>query len=356
MKRFIMMTMILLLVVALPQLSAQNEPDAKTLAKINSLMEKVGKAMEKKDGPKAMKLIDEVLVLKADHAPALHQKARFFYGTDPAQAMSLLEQAVVADSSYAGAVKDLAAMHYQNAQKLQQSDMNAAAAEYEKAALVKNLDVVEKGLMIEALFNAGALRFQAKDMKSAIPVFETLSKITEPANDKQKNVIRLSFYMLGMAYVQSEQAEPAQKALRQYIELSKDLPEDAYLPVARFILAESLMADLNAKAEQINRDQKEEKTARIAALAAAHTDIVDLLENAVSQKPEIAESARMHLGNFSYLSGNLDKAIEQYEALIKDFPASEQLAAYQSFLKDIKSVKAEQEKQAQTDKKKAKKK
>jgi hypothetical protein len=341
-----MITMILLLVLALPQLSAQTEPDAKTLAKINSLMEKVDKAIEKKDGQKAMKLVEEVLVLKADHAPALHQKARFLYGSDPAQTLSLLEQAVVADSSYLGAVKDLAALHYQNAQKLQQTDMNAAAAEYEKAALVKNLESVDKGLMIESLFNSGALRFQAKDLKSAIPVFEKLSSITEPANDKQKNVIRLSFYMLGMAYIQNDQVEPAQKVLKKYIELSSDQPEDAYLPVARFILAESLMTELNARVEQINRDEKEDKVTRIAAIAATRSEIVDYLEKAMAQKPEISESARMYLGNYNYIAGNIDKAIELYEALISDFASSDQIGSYQTFLKEIKEEKSNREKAA----------
>ncbi len=353
MKKLFVLALTLSLLFSVSLLSAQTEPDQKTMAKITATMEKVNKAMEKKDGEKAMKLIEEILKLKADYSPALYQKARFFYGKDPAQAIALLEQAVKADPSNAQAVKDLAAMHYQNAGKVPQGDLAAAAEEYRKASDVPNLQTVEKGLYVECLFNAGALNYQQGKIDAAVPFFEKLTAIADPTSDNQKKSIRLAHYMLGMAHYQAKRMVPAQDSLKNYIVLSEAIADDAYLPIARFILADLLMNDLNAQALKINQDQKEEKTSRIAALAATRPEVVDYLQKAMAAKPDIAETAHMHLGNYFYLSGNADKAIEEYENLIRDFSASEQLPVYQNFLKEMK---AEKEKQAQAAKKPAAKK
>lgn len=353
MKKLCAVTLMFSLIIFAPFLSAKTEVDQKTMAKIGSLMEKVDKALGKKNDEKAMKLIDEVLQLQADYSPALYQKARMFYGKDQAMAISLLEQAVSSDNSCLPAVKDLAAIHYQNARKVSQGEPATAAAHFEKAAAVSNIETAEKGLYIESLFNAGTLRYQQGNFAAAIPLFEKLTGITETANDMQKNTVRLSYYMLGMAYAQTQKAEPVQKALSRYIELSAALPNDAYLPVARFILAESLMSDLNAMVEKINQDEKEDKIGRIAALAKTKPEIVNLLETAMAQKPEIAESARMYLGNYNFLAGNIDKAIEIYEALTRDFASSEQIGAYQNFLKGIRVEKENRAKAAgKTNKKK----
>lgn len=345
MKKSFAMMLMLALFISLPLVSAQTEVDQKVMKKIDSLMEKVGKAMEKKDGQKAGKLIDEVLSLKADYAPALHQKARLFYGQDQAQAITLLQQAVAADSSYMPAVKELAALYYQQAGKVQ-GDLVAQADLYEKALGVNNLEIAEKGLYVECLFNAGALRYQQKNMDKAIPLFEKLSAMKDPVNDKQKNTVRLSNYMLGMAYIQAKKTVEAQASLKKYIELSSALTDDPYLPVARFILAESMMNDLEAQVKEINKDEKEEKTARIAAAAAARVEVVDCFEKAMAQKPELAESVKMYLGNYHYLSGDLAKAIEYYEALTRDYPSSEQIVSYQNFLKELKADKEFRDKEA----------
>ncbi len=345
MKKSFALVLMLALFISVPLLSAQSENDQKVMKKIESLMEKVGKAMEKKEGQKAMKLIDEVLTLKADYVPAIYQKARLFYGQDQAQAISLLEQAVEVDGNYLQAVKDLAAMYYQQAGKAQ-NDAGAQADLYEKAAAVANLENAEKGLYVECLFNAGALRYQQKKMDQAIPLFEKLTAIQNPATDKQKNTIRLANYMLGMAYVQTQKTDKAQATLKQFIELSSALTDDPYLPVARFILAESLMNDLEAKVKVINKDEKEEKTSRIAALAATRTEVVELLEKAMAQKPEIAESAQMYLGNYYYLAGDLAKAIGYYETLTRDFATSDQIGSYQTFLKELKADKEFRDKEA----------
>jgi tetratricopeptide (TPR) repeat protein len=106
------------------------------------------------------------------------------------------------------------------------------------------------------------------------------------------------------------------------------------------------MTELNARVEQINRDEKEDKVTRIAAIAATRSEIVDYLEKAMAQKPEISESARMYLGNYNYIAGNIDKAIELYEALISDFASSDQIGSYQTFLKEIKEEKSNREKAA----------
>ncbi len=358
MKKIFLLTLILVLLFSFTQLSAGNETDQKTMTKIGKLMEKVGKAMEKKDGQTAMKFIEEVLELKSDYAPALHQKARFFYVQDQAQAITLLEQAMSADENYLPAVKELAILYFQNAQKLQQTDPQAGAAMFEQVAAVQNLEMAEKGLLIESLFNAGAIHYQLQNMKGALPVFERLTGITELADDKQKNVIRLGHYMLGMAYVQSEQAVPAQNALREYITLSADMTEDVYLPVARFILAELIMTELNDLVGKINQDQQEEKTSRIAALAATKAEVVDLFGHVMTVKtvkPEITEAARMNLGNYYYMAADLDKAIAEYETLIRDFASSEQIAAYQAFLTELKAERVkrvEAEKNAAKGKKK----
>ena len=346
MKKIVLLSMILVLMLSFVLYSAQGETDPKTMTKIEKLMEKVAKAMEKKDAPAALKIIDEVLELKGDYMPALHQKARFFYGQDPDQAIALLNQALSADAAYLPAVKDLATLHYRNAQKLQQSDPSAAAAAYEKAASIDRLESAEKGLLAETLFNAGALYYQQRNLEKAIAQFEHLTALKELQNEKQQNAVRLAHYMLGMAQVQHEQVEDAQKNLSRYIELSKDTAGDLYLPVARFILAETMMNELNAQAEAINRDQKENKGERIAALAATRPEVVSLLEQAMAEKPDIAESARMYLGNYQYLSGNVDQAIACYEALIKDFSASEQLGVYQNFLKEIKGEKERRQQEA----------
>jgi len=338
MKKIILLTLILVLMLGFTHLFAQSETDQKTLDKMDKLMEKVGKAIEKKDGKTAMKLIEEVLILKQDYAPALHQKARFFYSQDQAQAITLLERAVVSDNAYLPAVKDLASLHFQNAQKLQQTDPAAAAISFEKAALVKNLENAEKGMMIEALFNSGALQYQQKQLEKAIQIFDKLTRM-DSSHDRQKNLLRLSFYMLGMAYVQSEQAPAAQAALRKYIDLSGELVDDTYLPIARFILAESLMNDLSEQVKKINVDQMEDKASRIAALTSDRTEIIELLEKAMAQKPELTENVRMNLGNFYYMAGNVDQAIDIYEGLIRDFTTSDQRSVYENFLKDIKTEK-----------------
>ncbi len=341
MKKISALALMFVLFVLLP-LSAQTPPDPKTLTRIESLLAKAGKAADKKDVDKALDLIDKALQLKADYAPALFQKARLLGGRDRAQAVSLLEQAVGADSSFLPAVKALALTHYQDARQVAANDFAAAAGHYEQAAAVNNLVAADQGLYVESLFNAGTLRFQAGDVKAAVPHFEKLTALPEPANDEQKNTVRLSHYMLGMAQEKGGHIEPAQQAFRRFIELSAALPQDPFLPVARFLLAESLMNELNAKVEKINQDAEPDKAVRIAALAREKVEIVDLLAGAMAQKPEIVEASRMYLGNYHYLAGNVDKAIETYETLIRDFAASDQIGSYQDFLKGIKAEKAKQ--------------
>jgi len=330
--------------ISVSALSAQNADDPKTVKKIAKLMEKAAAALEKKDGRKALENLDEVLSLHPNYAPALHQKARLTFGQDPAAAQEMLEKAVETDPNYAGAINDLARLLYQSARKAQQENADTAQGLFLRAAHVTNLQNVEKGLMINALFQAAALSHQKQDFESSAKILEELIAVPG-AQAADENSYRLAYYMLGVSYAQRNQQAKSVSNLRQYIALAEKVENDPYLPLSRYLVADALMQELNAKVDAIKADKEQEKRERIAAAAAACTEIKPLLEQALAGKPDL-EDARMGLGNYAYLAGNLDEAIQIYEGLLKDFPQSANVSAYQSFLSDIRKEKAEQAAQA----------
>lgn len=320
-------------------LSAQNSNDPKTVKKIAKLMEKATKALEKKDGRKAMENLDEVLALHPTYAPALHQKARLTFAQDPAAAQALLEKAVEADPNYAGAINDLARLLYQGARKAQQDNPDAATGLFLRAAHVTNLQNVEKGLMINALYNAAVMNHQKQAFEPSVKILEELVAVPG-AQAADEASFRMAHYMLGVAYARLNNQAKAISYLRQYIPLAEKTENDPYLPISRYLVADGLMQELNGKVEAIKADKEQDKRERISAAAAACPEIKTLLEQALAGKPDL-EDARMGLGNYAYHCGNLDEAIQIYEGLIRDFPQSGNQSAYQSFLKDIRKEKDE---------------
>ena len=71
----------------------------------------------------------------------------------------------------------------------------------------------------------------------------------------------------------------------------------------------------------------------------ADTNIPELLGKAIAARPEL-EDAYLVLGNYYYLSGDIDQAIVSYKSLLEKFAGSANKADYETFLKKLEAEKA----------------
>jgi tetratricopeptide (TPR) repeat protein len=160
--------------------------------------------------------------------------------------------------------------------------------------------------------------------------------------------------MVGVNYSSVADFDKSNEYLNKYLELTQANEADPRRPDAIYMIASNNYGKLEKETAGIDKEKLDE----IAAKAKAHTDIVPNLQKVVDStaRDVIKEQAYMKMGNYYYMSREIDQAISTYEALIAKFPNSRDIASFKDFLGKLKDIKTKQEEAKKQSKKSSKKK
>lgn len=366
--------------------TAADQPDQKTVKKIEKLIKKGDAKANKKEFDKAFEIFNKALELSTEYAPTYFAMAKAYnMQKNFAASIENLQKAVQADPRHAPSLDLLTKTLIGIAQeKATQRKLQEAISYYEKVLEIPGIENSAKEQLTLALFQLGvnysALNNPAKSNEYllkllAIPELETfdktkyvsatyqaganffnLAKLKEAnrylaklikmqgLKDQFLRIYSMSLYLLGVTNSQLKEFQTSSEYLLKYLELTVANPSDPFAPIVNFLIGSNHFQLLEKEVAPIKNDPKEkQKASKIAVVAKKHENIQAYLAKAIQLKPEL-EPAYMQLGNYYYYCQDLEKAIQTYKTLIEKFAASPDITSYKKFLEGIEKQKEQLEK------------
>jgi len=341
MNKKIIAAAVVILMAAGSWLAAQEKLPKPTTKEAAKLMQKAEKAIKDKDLDGALASYLEVQKLEPNYGPAYLTAAMVYrQKKDDDGALAVLEKGVQADPAFARGVDAYTQLLSEKARAASGQGKPAEAVPYfAKLVSIPGIEAIRKPVYIDGLFNMGVCSFQARQFAQSQEAFAKLLAVPDAAN-VAKSTFNLSHYMLGFNLSLLDKPEEANGYLRKYVELSAGETGNQFVPVAQYMIAKNEYSLLDKKVAQVRADKEEKDVmGKVKALTAEYTNIPELLNAALAAKPDL-EDAYLVLGNYYYLSGDLDKAIATYKDLLGKFAASPNKADYENFLKKLEEEKA----------------
>jgi tetratricopeptide (TPR) repeat protein len=341
MNKKIIAAAVVILMAAGASLGAQEKLPKPTNKEAGKLMEKAEKAVKSKDLDGALALYLEVQKLEPTYAPAFLTAAMVYrMKQDDENALSFLEKAVQADPAFNRGVDSYAQLLAEKARLASSQGRPAEAIPYFTRLLaIPFLETSRKPQYVDGLFNLGVCSFQARKFEGSVDAFTKLLAVPEAATIAKPSYL-LAHYMMGFNLSLLDKPEEANGFLRKYAELAASETANNFVPVADYMIAKNEYTLLERKVAKIRADKEEtDVMGKVKVLAAEYANIPELLGKAIAAKPDL-EDAYLVLGNFYYLSGNLDQAIALYKSLLEKFSGSASKADYETFLKKLEEEKA----------------
>lgn len=362
---------------------AAEQPDQKTVKKIEELMKKGDEKAQKKEFDKAAELYNQALALNTEYAPLYFGLARVNNLEKKFDdSIMNLEKAVKIDPNYTPAldlliktimglgqekagqklleesnkyflkILDIPGIETSAKDKLNQANFHiginysllndpAKANEYlPKVAEFPGLETIDKMMYVRALYQMAINYFSLTKYNEANQSFAKLLQVADLKSQYLK-IYSISLYLIGVVNNELQEYKTSNDYLAQYLELTKENPSDPWAPLATFLVGANNFSMLEKEVAPIKNDPNDkEKAAKIAALAKGYTNIQPNLAKAIELKPDL-EPAYMQLGNYYYYCQDLDNSIQTYKTLIEKFPGSQDIESYKKFLEGILKQKEE---------------
>ncbi len=341
MNKKIIAAAVVILVAAGAMLRAEDKLPKPATKEAAKLMDKANKAVNAKDLDGALALYAEVQKLEPSYAPAFMTAALVYrMKQDEENTLAYLEKAVQANPEFARAVEIYAQMLSEKGRQMSsQGKPDASLPYFTRMAAIPGLEKSHKPLYIDGLFNMGISAFQARKFDTSVEAFTKLMAVPDIAVASKPSFL-LAHYMLGFNLSLLDKPEEANGYLRKYVELVAAEPGANFAAVADYMIAKNEYALLDKKVAVLRADKEAtDVIAKVKAMTAEYTNIPELLGKAIAAKPDL-EDAYLVLGNYYYLSGDLDLAIASYKNLLEKFPGSTNKTEYEAFLKKLEQEKA----------------
>ena len=208
-------------------------------------------------------------------------------------------------------------------------------------ASLEGLNEIDSKLATELDYRIGFNYFQLrKPEESTVYLLKFINAPT--AAELFPSFFPTAHYLLGLNYSQAEDSPNSNKYLNEFVDLTKDNPENKYIGFAKYIIGMNNFNILKEKIDKIekakNRENLDESNKKVLDLANAETGVEPNLLYAIEKNPDL-ENAYVLLGNYYYLKKDLDNSIKYYQLLIDKFPGSADIDVYKVFLKDIRKSK-----------------
>lgn len=358
--------------------TAADQPDKKTVKKLEKLMKKGDKAANKGDFPKAFEHYNKAVELNADYAP-LHfgmgrvynmqkkfddsivslQKALEIQPEYP-EAKELLTKTLMGigsemarqrqpekSNSYFLKVLDIPNITpQQKLTALFQIGNNYAALQnqvksneyFVKVLETPDLLTVDKAKFVGASYRLGINYYQLQKFKEVDKYFSKLIQV-EGLKTEYLKVYTFGLYLLGVSNSQLMNAEKSTKYLMEYLELTVNNPSDPYAPLANFLVGSNKYNSLQKEIEPIKDSKDKNAVEKVAELAKSKKDVLTYLTKAVELNPKL-EPAYTLIGNYHFLCLDYEKALQVYSSLVEKFPGSSDVGVYKGFIEKIKKAKA----------------
>ncbi len=356
-----------------------DQPDAKTLKKIEKLVKKGDKSVKKQDFPKAMEYYNKALELNNEagivyhHIAVAHQAQKQYD-----EAIGNLEKALKYQPDLAPAAKTMIQMCMGMAQMnikkrdyakaneyylklanpvIEKADAKiyleatynvginyfllkkpAESNEYMKKVLAfPDLKNVDKAKFVNANYQIGANSFNMKKLEDVEKYMGTLLEV-EGLKEENLKLYTFANYLIGVASKQLGKLEQSSKYLKEYIQVTQNNTADPYAPLANFMLGSNYYELLQKQIAPIQKDKElKDKATKIAEVAKNFADVVPYLSKAIELDPKL-EPAYLNLGNYYYMCRDYANATKTYETMIEKFPTSPDVDSYTKFLEDIKKA------------------
>lgn len=305
------------------------------------LMQKAEKLVKDKDFDGALAAYAEVQKLEPNYAPGYLLAAQASrMKQDDEGALALMEKAVLADPAFTRSVDIYAGLLMEKARQAgAQGKPDAAVPYFGRIVAIPNIATTHKALYLDGLFNMGVSAFQSRQFDASVGAFTKLLAAPDAATAAKSN-FTLAHYMMGFNLSLLEKPAEANEYLRKYVELVAGDAANTFAPVADYMIAKNEYALLDKAVAKVRADKEEKDVlGRVKALSTEYANIPELLGKAIAARPDL-EDAYLVLGNYHYLSGNLDQAISTYKTLLEKCPASPSKAEYEAFLKKLEEEKA----------------
>lgn len=380
-KKISLVLVFLLFMFAVVMPTAADQPDQKTMKKIEKLIKKGDAQANKKEFDKAFETFNKALELSTEYAPTYFAIGKAYnvqknFDTsienlqkavqiDPnfAPALDLLTKTLIGIAGEKAAQKKLAEANNYYAKVLEIPGIENSAGKQLTRALfqmgvnysalnnpvksneyllkllaIPELESLDKTKYVSATYQAGANFFNLGKLKQTNQYLTDLMKI-QGLKDQFLRIYSMSLYLLGVVNSQLKEFQASTEYLLKYLELTVANPSDPFAPIANFLIGSNNFELLEKEVVPIKNDPEEkQKATKIAALAKKHENIHAYLEKAAQLKPEL-EPAYMQLGNYYYYCQDLEKAIQIYQTLIEKFPTSPDIDSYKKFLAGIEKQK-----------------
>ncbi len=319
---------------------SQPKPDKKILKEAKKLRKKGDKELKKKNFDEAIKYYLESLKLYPDDEKAnVNIAYAYLKKGDYENSLNYYEKAYKINPKIKGVKETIIQVcqylgsNYQRSRKPEK-----AVIYYEK--LLNYIEVNDKNMknVLNLYYLLGLDYYSIKKFEKSIGYFEKIIK-TENAQKISPDLVNMSYYLLGLDYTMLKDIKNATSYLQKYIDLMKDNKDDRWLPFAYYIYGKNYYSEMEKKIKEIEKkkDYKIEEVNKIAK--SYYKNIEPYFKKALELKP--IEDAYVDLGNFYYYAGEKEKALETYEELIKNFPASKE--RYKKFVEKLKKdIQAEQ--------------
>lgn len=366
--------------------TAAEQPDQKTVKKIEKLIKKGDAQANKKEFDKAFETFNKALELSTDYAPTYFAIGKAYniqknFDTsienlqkavqlDPnfSPALDLLTKTLIGIAQEKAAQKKLAEANSYYAKMLEIPGIENSAKEQRATALfqlgvnysalnnpvksneyllkllaIPDLAAFDKTKYVSASYQAGANFFNLAKLKEANQYLADLMKMPG-LKEEFLRIYSMSLYLLGVINNQLKEFPTSTQYLLKYLELTAANPSDPFAPIANFLIGSNNFQLLEKEVAPIKNDPEEkQKATKIAAVAKKHENIQSYLAKAIQLKPEL-EPAYMQLGNYYYYCQDLEKAIQTYKTLVEKFAASPDIDSYKKFLQGIEKQKEQLEK------------
>jgi tetratricopeptide (TPR) repeat protein len=340
MLRKLFVLSIVLFVLAVAWLGAQEKLLPPAMKDDQKKMEKAEKAMKNKDPASALVFYQEVMQAEPNYAPAyLLAAAAHRMKHDNEQALALLEKAIQVQPGFGPAIAESVDLLNRLAHEMSdQNQPEKAFTYYARIASLPGLEKFRKPALIEATYNMGISAFQAQRYEQSAEAFSKMLAFPNIENEGKQHYV-LAQYMMGVNLSMLNKPEDSSVYLRKYLELADSDATNSFAPVASFLLAKYEYSLLEKEVEKFKGDPAVvDLKARTQESARTHGNIPELLQKALAARPEI-EDAYVILSNYYYYARDLDRAIAVCKALMEKFPASVSLADYRKFLKKMENEK-----------------
>ena len=305
------------------------------------LMQKADKAVKDKDFDAALAAYAEVQKLEPAYAPGFLLAAQVCrMKQDDEGALVLMEKAIQANPAFTRSVDIYVGLLMEKARQAgAQGKPDAAVPYFGRIVAIPGIESSHKSLFLDGLFNMGVSAFQARQFEASIVAFDKLLAVPDVATAAKSNYM-LAHYMMGFNLSLLEKPTEANEYLRKYVELTAAEPGNTFAPVAGYMIAKNEYALLDKDVAKVRADKEEKDVlGKVKALSVQYANIPELLGKAITARPDL-EDAYLVLGNYYYLSGDLDKALATYRTLLEKCPTSPSKAEYEVFLKKLEDEKA----------------